>query len=399
MNTQLKPSGRPVRAARAKRSSLASGFIDSSTLKIDSDDEGDENERPKYAHKRRFDSISTSDNEDDFATARTQNSAAASSRESSSSPSPEPEPMPWELKYYPKTHSAVEKFRKILGAAPPDTNNLNTAAKAIADALIPVSLNPRTVAPKKLIVKLRLPPGSIDKNASFDPKKVGFMDFPGELRNQIYLLALKDKKQINFKARTGFSHSAGFLGVNKTVYNEARKFLYGENRFIFDQSTSRLGSYFENHWKETNYGHIRQFLTSIGPENISLITDLGFNFEDATPSGHPGTTMNSRRYERNQDLYWILKKLARHGKLEKLKLGFSGRRALRFSKFNAAFLYALAAVKTDKISFGDPHSDFAYECHWDSVHYGRVDIELKDTLKGVMVRPQPLKLLDPRLEF
>ena len=400
--TPSKLGGRPVRATRGKRTSLAAGFIDSSTLKIESDDDIDDDELFKRSKKPRLASSSASDDEDDFATAHTRNSAAPSSRNSSSpspSPEPEPEPKPWELKFYPETYYAVETFQKLLGAPPPDTDDLDAAASALADAMVPMSLKSNTVKPMKAIVKLKLPKGTIDKNASFDPKKVGFMDFPGELRNQIYYLVFKHQNKIIFKSRTGFSHSSAFLRVNKTIYNEARKFLYGENRFIFDQSTSRIGNYFEEHWREPNYYFLRKFFSDIGPVNTGLIKDIGLNLEDATPSGHPGTTMNDRRFEKNKDLYWILKYLARHGKIEKLKLGIAGRRTLRLHRSNAAFLHALAAVKTDDLIFGHPYADIDYSDRWDRSRYGRIETELIDLLEGVMVRPQPLKLLDPRLVF
>ena len=293
---------------------------------------------------------------------------------------------------------AVEKFRRVLGTPPPDTDDLSAATKPEPDPWAWLSGPPKIIERKELIVTLRLPPGTIDKNASFDPKKVGFMDLPGELRNQVYVLAFKTKAQIDFKARTGFSHSSAFLRVNKTIYNEARTVLYGKNRFVFDQSTSRLGHYFEHQWTETNYAHVRKFLTEIGPENTSLMKNIGLNLEDATPSGHPGTTMNSRRFEKNKDLYWILKCLGRYGKLEKVKLGFSGRRTLQFRGVNAPFLYALGAVKTDVLGFGDPHTDPEKKDHWDRIGYSRIDDSLKNTLEGVMVRPVPLKSIDPRLE-
>ena len=225
------------------------------------------------------------------------------------------------------------------------------------------------------------------------------MDLPGELRNQVYILAFKKEAQIDFRARNGFSHSSAFLRVNKIVYNEARTVLYGMNRFVFDQSTSRLGNYFEHQWRETNYAHVRKFLTDIGPENTSLLKDIGLNFEDATPSGHPGTTMNARRFEKNKDLYWVIKNLGRYGKLEKIKLGFSGRRTMQFRNVNAPFLYALGAVKTDVLGFGDPHTAVESKDYWDRMGHNRLDDSLQRTLEGVMVRPVPLKNIDPRLEF
>ena len=393
------PGGRPVRATRGKRTTLAAGFVDSSALRIDSDDEIEDDWHVKSTKKARLASSSDIEDEEEFETSRSPNSSIAGSESSSRSPSPEPEPQPWELKYHETTYLAVERLIKIIGPRPPDTDELDVAIKAVRDALLPEQLKSHTPEPQKLVVRLRLPPGTIDKNPSYRSSKAGFMDLPGELRNQIYLLAFKTEQQIDFKGRKGFPHSAAFLRVNKAVYNEARVVLYGSNRFVFDQSTCRTGRYYESQWKETNYRYIREFLTAIGPENISLITNIGLHLEDGTPSGHPGTSMNARRFENNKDLYWILKHLARHGKIEKLKLGFSGRRLMRLHRSEAAFIHALAAVKADVLEFGNPHTESNGSDWFERTHYGKVDETLKDTLKEVMVRPLPLKLLDPRLQF
>lgn len=44
--------------------------------------------------------------------------------------------------------------------------------------------------------------------------------------------------------RSGFSRSGAFLRVNKLVYNEARVFVYGENRFCFGYNFAKSGNYF-----------------------------------------------------------------------------------------------------------------------------------------------------------
>lgn len=225
------------------------------------------------------------------------------------------------------------------------------------------------------------------------------MDLPGELRNQIYFLVFKKRTPILFRQRVGFSHSAAFLRVNKVVHREARNVLYGENRFVFEQTFHKVGSYFEEQWQEVNYGFIRKFLTNIGPNNTSLITNVGLKFEDASPSGHPGTTQNARRFENNKDVYWILKYLGRHGRIEKLKLGFAGRRILHFEKNDAAFLYALKGVKTDELFFGDPDLEGEDTAMWNRERHSKLASGLKEALEGLMVRPVPLEVLDPRLEF
>ena len=94
--------------------------------------------------------------------------------------------------------------------------------------------------------------------------------------------------QIDFIQRRGFARSAAFLRVNKVVYNEARVFIYSKNRFVFGHSFAKSGQYFESEWKEFAWTHIRRFLTDIGPENASLIQNIGISFYDATQSNNPG---------------------------------------------------------------------------------------------------------------
>ena len=67
--------------------------------------------------------------------------------------------------------------------------------------------------------------------------------------------------------------------------------------------------------------------------------------------------MEPRRFTYNKDVLWILDYLSQHGKILKLKLGFSGRRAVRMSTRDGDFLNALKGVKTDKLDIGDPRPE------------------------------------------
>ena len=143
---------------------------------------------------------------------------------------------------------------------------------------------------------------------------------------------------IDFMDRSGFPRSAAFLRVNKLVYSEARVFVYGGNRFCFGYNFAKSGNYFgtfilelifpcglakmllkqedlcssrtflqlqpvrrisnadsgicaEREWKELGWTHVRRFLTDIGPENTSLIKDLGILFSDASQSNVPCTLL------------------------------------------------------------------------------------------------------------
>ncbi len=140
--------------------------------------------------------------------------------------------------------------------------------------------------------------------------------------------------------------------------------------------------------------------------------------------------MDQRRYTYNKDLLWILDHLSQHGKIIKLQLGFGGRRNVRMCTRDGDFLKALKGVKTDKLSIGDTscldnhsvdvrfsHSMLPLPIQSFSVlgslvqsmltsekslqrwHVDRLDPSAERLLELVLVRPLPLKELDPRLKF
>ena len=67
--------------------------------------------------------------------------------------------------------------------------------------------------------------------------------------------------------------------------------------------------------------------------------------------------MEPRRFTYNKDVFWILDYLSQHGQILKLRLGFSGRRAVRMSTRDGDFLNALKGVKTDELDIGDPRPE------------------------------------------
>ncbi|KAL6714692.1 hypothetical protein ACLMJK_008117 [Lecanora helva] len=229
-----------------------------------------------------------------------------------------------------------------------------------------------------------------DNDSSLDPKKIGFMDLPLEIRQQIYLDALKITGNIDFFDGTGFPHSSGFLRVNKAVCREARIVLYGENRFLFDINYSKVGEYWEEDWKEAGYRFVRKFLIDIGPINTSLIKNLGICFRDSSRSGEPRLDVEQRRFERNSDLLWILEHLRRHGRIQKLKLQFSGNRVFKSRDSEEVFLDALATIKTDHLAFGHAHTEGVESAaNLNSLRH-RLPIKKEDKLKESMVRPRAL---------
>ena len=281
----------------------------------------------------------------------------------------------------------------MIGQPPPDTDDLDAARTALT---IQQSPEVKSADQKKtMIVTLPLPRGTIDKNASFDPNRTVFLKLPPELRNKVYRQVFKKADPINVKTRHGFPHGAAFLRVNRLVNEEACNILYGENSFVFIPTTYGMGNYYEKDWSEIGYSHIRQFLTDIGPANISLIADITLTFQDGTRSGNPGKTMDERRFENNDDLYWILKQLGRHGNLEELNLDSDGHRNLRLGKKEAAFIHALAAIQTNSLRFG---REYIYRSppsfvgqSYRSPSRQTIDGTLKEHLQHLMVRPKPLK--------
>ncbi|CAD6574060.1 MAG: hypothetical protein ASARMPRED_006449 [Alectoria sarmentosa] len=392
---------RPVRSA--KRVQLAPGYVDSSTLLFDSEDEGTDDAKSEGEHANDDEGKNEGEDEDRHIAKkpRLRGRFKAQAKKEASPPPPDTSC----LAYYPTTYAAVQSWNKMLGLPPPH----------------PMSGAPTRKMPKREVdaperpgAKTLLPLGVINKNPSYDETKAGFEKLPGEIRNKIYALVFKKQAPIDFMNRNGFARSAAFLRVNKVVYNEARVFIYSENRFLFGHNHAKTGDYFDPVWFELGWTHIRRFLTDIGTENTSLIQNVGISFYDASQAGNPDTTMNQRRYTYNKDLLWILDHLSLYGKILKLKIGFSGRRNVRMSSRDSDFLNALKGVKTDKLDIGCPrheessrfdvrfsHSKFSLSmrtfCR--RIHYTKLDQLVEDSLKGVMVRPLPLEELDPRLEF
>ena len=301
--TLVKSESRPTRAAHRKRA-LPPGFVDSGTIIL----QGDENESHIAIPPR----------------------------------TPDPSLL---LKYATQS-AAVQRLEDLLGVShSPSVSDSRKRKRPIKETLI---------------VTLRLPFGTIDKNASYNPTRKGFMDLPIELREKVYKNVFTKELQIRISGRTQYTYprSSALLRVNKTIYHESRKYLYSGNRFLFVPSTLITVKPYDLGWKELAYSHARHFLENIGPENTGMLKDIGLWFEDRSPSGNSGLVLDELRFESDEDLIWILEYLAKYGlRIEKLKLGFAGRRRMIprcTNPYVVEFLLALSRVKTDKLLFGDP---------------------------------------------
>lgn len=169
-------SDRPVRSA--KQVQLAPGYVDSSTLLFDSDDEGTN----AAMSQREPDSEDESENEgddEDRHIAKKPRLGAEFKAQAKKEKSPPP-PDSSCLAYYPETYAAVQRWNKMLGLPAPEP---------MSDA--PTAKTPKREvdAPKPHIAKPLIPQGVINRNPSYDETKVGFEKLPGEIRSK-YLLDL-----------------------------------------------------------------------------------------------------------------------------------------------------------------------------------------------------------------
>ena len=300
--TLVKSEGRRARAAHRKKA-LPPGYVDSGTIIL----QGDEDE----SH------IAT--------------------------PPVAPDPL---LVKYASESAAVQRLEDLLGVS----HNTN----------VPNGRKRKRPVKETLIVTLHLPYGTIDKNASYNPARKGFMDLPIELREKVYrdVFIKAVQTRITGRAQHTYPHSSALLRANRAIYHESRKYLYSENRFLFVPSTLITVTPYDQGWEELSYSHARQFLEDIGPENTGMLKNIGLSFEDRSPSGNPGLTMDELRFESNKDVIWILEYLGKYGlRIEKLKLGFTGRRRMIARGWDSnvvEFLLALSRVKTDRLLFGDP---------------------------------------------
>ncbi len=97
----------------------------------------------------------------------------------------------------------------------------------------------------------------------------GFLKLPPEVRNKIYDLLFLSKHPVDFTANQNHSHSAQFLSTCKTVYNEGRAVLYGNNSFHFTRDSRVRANYFDQVWAEVGFKDVRRFLGDIRPHNVS----------------------------------------------------------------------------------------------------------------------------------
>lgn len=175
---------RPVRSA--KQVPLAPGYVDSSTLLFDSDDEGTDHDESEGE----YDSGDEGQNEVDdgdrhIAKKPRLRGKFIAKAKKEASPTP---PDSSCLAYYPSTFEFVRRWNQALGLPPPQPMSC-----------VPTSEMPKReidtpeppVAEKTLVaVGSRPVQGVINENVSYDETKAGFDKLPGEIRSRRSLLLL-----------------------------------------------------------------------------------------------------------------------------------------------------------------------------------------------------------------
>ena len=171
------PSPRGDRPARsAKQVQLAPGYVDSSTLLFDSDDEGTNDSESEGEH----DSEAEGDNESDDEVRHIAKKPRLGGESETQAKKEVPPALDTScLAYYPETHVAVQRWNRMLGLPPPH----------------PMSDGPSKQIPTREVdahephvTKTLLPHGVINKNASYDETKAGFERLPGEIRSRCFPL-------------------------------------------------------------------------------------------------------------------------------------------------------------------------------------------------------------------
>ena len=168
---------RPVRSA--KQVQPAPGYVDSSTLRFDSEDEGIGSGGEPYCKDE-----DTSDDEARHIIKKLRLKGYFKAE----AKVPPPPPDSSCLAYYPDTYSAIQKWNRIFGLPPPHPmNDASTTNLPELERDLDTLKGSGTI--KSEHFSFGVYPGLrlakfIKKNQFYDATKVGFEDFPGEIRSK-----------------------------------------------------------------------------------------------------------------------------------------------------------------------------------------------------------------------
>lgn len=171
-----RPRGdRPLRSVKQVR--LAPGYVDSSTLLFDSDDEGTDDAKSEGEHDSKGEGKSEDDDEDRHIAKKPRLGGKLKSRAKKEVLPPPPDSSC--LAYYPKTYAAVQRWNKLLDLPPPNPMS-DVPAKKLT--------NREVDAPEPHVAKALANQGASNKNAYYDETKAGFEKLPGEIRSRCFSL-------------------------------------------------------------------------------------------------------------------------------------------------------------------------------------------------------------------
>ena len=188
--------------------------------------------------------------------------------------------------------------------------------------------------------------------------------------------------------KNSLARSAQFLRVSRTVYEEGRQILYGENEIALCRDTRIRGSYCSEEWTEVGWKDIRRFLSCIGPINISYIRKLDLTITDGPVSAYRHDDIRDQRRSIQDDhLMECLRLLGEHGRFQSVNLSIKTSRIV--SCDDTRLITALSKIKTDKLYRQGkyPHTeDTRHYYHRTRDVYGTVSIVISDLLEEEMVR-------------
>lgn len=188
----------------------------------------------------------------------------------------------------------------------------------------------------------------LDEETLVETKGKGFFNLPYELRVRIYRMVFHGGTVLNFELRENLSRSSAFLRTCKTVYEEGRKILYGENSFHFGRDTDTRGKMWEREWEQIGFKDIRRFFETIGAVNISHMKYVSFNmFDYYQEKGQRGLVpekiAHDRKFVNDPNLHQIFRIIGANTTLDTLAVIFAGRAMVSHSDFH--FLKAISDVK------------------------------------------------------
>lgn len=378
--TQTDRNGRPVRQTRGKAILRETGFLDSSTIVVESSDSdlsssdsdisiAEKDTMRKRSRSSSFDQESVDGSSPLSGRKRARRASSTASPALSPAVSPAVSPLQSRASTPAETTVALKAansgcsdtilqltFIVPQGHTGPFNVNINLAAVlgiASTKATTQVPTTPEAPIAVTEETKSNLPINPLEPKIQLPTVPdvgIGFNSLPAELRNRIYGLLFVGEP---FEFRTGknFSRSAAFLRTCKRVHEEGRTILYGENEFCLQRQHHPRGNFYDADWKEVGYKDVRRFFKMIGPVNLGLIRTVKIDFDDGSPSTSPGLNVDQRRFLNDGHLMHALKLLGKHGQLDYIKMGFYGRRYMYIS--DKKFLDILRAIKANKVEFGN----------------------------------------------